>query len=334
RISEPLKVEDGLQGRPRKASGTCLTMKKSDNTSDDPDPRKQALDGVLHHIERLYGRGSILKMGDTSAMNIETTSTGSMTLDIALGGGYPRGRVVEIYGPESSGKTTLALHALAEVQKTGGVAAFIDAEHALDPAYAGHLGVDVGEMLVSQPDSGEMALDVVDQLVRSNAVDMVVVDSVAALVPRAELEGEMADMQMGLQARLMSKAMRKVTGSLSKSQCTVIFLNQLRSKIGVIYGSPEVTSGEPLWLQGPEERLEVRMKKLLLSNLLYVSKDFIFNALSGGGGGEEEEEDLPCLLLSPSAFVLRRYWGRWGHDSIRIPFSCDCGANKKLAHNS
>ncbi|CAM9599156.1 unnamed protein product, partial [Hapterophycus canaliculatus] len=189
-----------------------------------------------------------------------------MTLDIALGGGYPRGRVVEIYGPESSGKTTLALHALAEIQKTGGVAAFIDAEHALDPAYADRLGVDVSELLVSQPDSGEMALDVVDQLVRSNAVDMVVVDSVAALVPRAELEGEMADMQMGLQARLMSKAMRKVTGSLSKSQCTVVFLNQLRSKIGVIYGSPEVTSGGNALKYYSSVRLDVRRKESLRDN--------------------------------------------------------------------
>lgn len=233
---------------------------------EDGDPRRQALDGVLHQIERCYGRGSILKMGDTTSMNVETTSTGSMTLDIALGGGYPRGRVVEIYGPESSGKTTLALHALSEVQKTGGVAAFIDAEHALDPGYAERLGVDVDEMLVSQPDSGEMALDVVDQLVRSNAVDMVVVDSVAALVPRAELEGDMADMQMGLQARLMSKAMRKVTGSLSKSQCTVVFLNQLRSKIGVIYGSPEVTSGGNALKYYSSVRLDVRRKESLRDN--------------------------------------------------------------------
>ncbi|CAM9319707.1 unnamed protein product [Ectocarpus sp. 6 AP-2014] len=230
------------------------------------DPRRQALDGVLHQIERCYGRGSILKMGDTTSMDVETSSTGSMTLDIALGGGYPRGRVVEIYGPESSGKTTLALHALAEIQKTGGVAAFIDAEHALDPAYADRLGVDVADLLVSQPDSGEMALDVVDQLVRSNAVDMVVVDSVAALVPRAELEGEMADMQMGLQARLMSKAMRKVTGSLSKSQCTVVFLNQLRSKIGVIYGSPEVTSGGNALKYYSSVRLDVRRKESLRDN--------------------------------------------------------------------
>jgi recombination protein RecA len=222
----------------------ALAAKASNKDKDgSDDPRRQALDGVMLNIERCYGRGSILKLGDTDSMAVETSSTGSLTLDMALGGGLPRGRVVEIYGPESSGKTTLALHALAEVQKAGGVAAFIDAEHALDPAYAKRLGVDVDSMLISQPDSGEMALDIVDQLVRSSAVDMVVIDSVAALVPRAELEGDMGDMQMGLQARLMSKAMRKVTGSLSKSQCTVLFINQLRSKIGVIYGSPEVTSG-------------------------------------------------------------------------------------------
>ena len=165
------------------------------------------------------------------------------TTDAALGGGYPKGRVIEIYGPESSGKTTLALHAIAEVQKEGGIAAFVDAEHALDPVYAGNLGIDTDSLLVSQPDSGEMALDIVDQLVRSAAVDLIVVDSVAALVPRAELEGDMSDQQIGLQARLMSKALRKITGSLAMSQCTVIFLNQLRSKVGVIYGSPEVTAG-------------------------------------------------------------------------------------------
>eukprot|EP00752_Nemacystus_decipiens_P011105 g9866.t1 len=257
-----------MKKEPSSASGKALKAKaKAKGEADEAgDPRRQALDGVLHQIERCYGRGSILKMGDSTSMDVETSSTGSMTLDIALGGGYPRGRVVEIYGPESSGKTTLALHALAEIQKTGGVAAFIDAEHALDPAYAERLGVDVSDLLVSQPDSGEMALDVVDQLVRSNAVDMVVVDSVAALVPRAELEGEMADMQMGLQARLMSKAMRKVTGSLSKSQCTVVFLNQLRSKIGVIYGSPEVTSGGNALKYYSSVRLDVRRKESLRDN--------------------------------------------------------------------
>ncbi len=187
--------------------------------------------------------------------------------DAALGGGYPKGRVIEIYGPESSGKTTLALHALAEAQESGGIAAFVDAEHALDPAYAANLGVDVDALLVSQPDSGEMALDIVDQLVRSSAVDVIVVDSVAALVPRAELEGGMDDMQVGLQARLMSKALRKITSSLSMSQCTVIFLNQLRSKVGVIYGSPEVTSGGNALKFYASVRLDTRRREVLPDNM-------------------------------------------------------------------
>lgn len=189
------------------------------------------------------------------------------TTDAALGGGYPKGRVIEIYGPESSGKTTLALHALAETQQNGGVAAFVDAEHALDPTYAASLGVDTESLLVTQPDSGEMALDIVDQLVRSSAVDVIVVDSVAALVPRAELEGDMSDMQVGLQARLMSKALRKITASLSMSQCTVIFLNQLRSKVGVIYGSPEVTSGGNALKFYASVRLDTRRKEVLPDNM-------------------------------------------------------------------
>mmetsp|Transcript_22528 Transcript_22528/g.34827 ORF Transcript_22528/g.34827 Transcript_22528/m.34827 type:complete len:425 (+) Transcript_22528:47-1321(+) len=227
------------------------------------DPRKQALDGVLNNIEKLYGKGSILKLGDNGAMNVECTSSGAITLDAALGGGLPRGRVVEIYGPESSGKTTLALHALAEVQRAGGIGAFVDAEHALDPAYARAVGVDVDNLLVSQPDSGEMALDVVDQLVRSSAVDLVVVDSVAALVPRAELEGDMGDAQIGLQARLMSKALRKIVGSLVRSQCTVLFINQLRSKVGVIYGSPEVTSGGNALKYYASQRMDIRRRETL-----------------------------------------------------------------------
>jgi recombination protein RecA len=193
-----------------------------------------ALDGVIHQIEQSYGRGSILKLGDADRMKVDSISTGALTLDAALGGGgYPKGRVVEIYGPEACGKTTLALHAIAEAQKKGGMAAFIDAEHALDPAYAENLGVNVQNLYVCQPDSGEMALDVVDKLVRSSAVDVIVIDSVAALVPRAELEGDMSDSQIGLQARLMSKAMRKITGSLAASQTVVIFLNQLRSKVSI-----------------------------------------------------------------------------------------------------
>jgi recombination protein RecA len=200
--------------------------------------------------------------------HIFTTYSHSIrTTDAALGGGYPKGRVIEIYGPESSGKTTLALHALAETQQNGGVAAFVDAEHALDPTYAASLGVDTNSLLVSQPDSGEMALDIVDQLVRSSAVDVIVVDSVAALVPRAELEGDMSDMQVGLQARLMSKALRKITASLSMSQCTVIFLNQLRSKVGVIYGSPEVTSGGNALKFYASVRLDTRRKEILPDNM-------------------------------------------------------------------
>jgi len=228
--------------------------------------RVEALSGVLHQIERVYGKGSIQKLGDTPGMNVATTASGSLTLDMALGGGYPRGRVVEIYGPESSGKTTLALHAVAEIQRAGGMAAFIDAEHALDPVYARNLGVNVEDLLVCQPDSGEMALDVVDQLVRSSAVDVVVVDSVAALVPRAELEGDMTETQMGLQARLMSKALRKITGSLSKSQTTVIFINQLRSKIGVMYGNPEVTAGGNALKFYSSVRIDVRRREVLKDN--------------------------------------------------------------------
>lgn len=246
--------------------------KNQDDGEDDAAPavnpaKQAALDGVLQRIERNYGRGSIVKLGDADRMVVDCVGSGSMTLDAALGGGYPKGRVIEIYGPESSGKTTLALHALAEIQQSGGIAAFVDAEHALDPSYAQALGVDVDALLVSQPDSGEMALDIVDQLVRSAAVDVIVVDSVAALVPRAELEGNMADMQVGLQARLMSKALRKITSSLSLSQCTVIFLNQLRSKVGVIYGSPEVTSGGNALKFYASVRLDTRRREILPDNI-------------------------------------------------------------------
>lgn len=239
---------------------------QSPKSSQDP-ARRAALDGVLNQIERSYGRGSIVKLGSAESMNIESIGTGALTLDAALGGGYPKGRVVEIFGPESSGKTTLALHAIAECQKIGGTAAFIDAEHAMDPTYARNLGVNVDELLISQPDCGEMALEIVDQLVRSSAVDVIVVDSVAALVPRAELEGDMSDTQIGLQARLMSKAMRKITGSLALSKCTIIFLNQLRSKIGVIYGSPEVTSGGNALKFFSSIRLDTRRKEVLPENM-------------------------------------------------------------------
>jgi recombination protein RecA len=220
--------------------------------------RQKALSLVLNQIERNFGKGSIMRLGDAARMKVETIPTGALTLDLALGGGLPKGRIIEIYGPESSGKTTVALHALAEVQKSGGVAAFVDAEHALDPVYAQALGVNIDELLVSQPDTGEMGLEVVDQLVRSSAIDVVVVDSVAALVPRAEIEGEMGDAHVGLQARLMSQALRKITGSIGKSQCTVIFLNQLRQKIGVSYGNPETTTGGNALKFYASVRLDIR----------------------------------------------------------------------------
>jgi len=220
--------------------------------------KEKALSLVLTQIERNFGKGSIMRLGDATRMKVETISSGAITLDLALGGGLPKGRIIEIYGPESSGKTTLALHAVAQVQKNGGVAAFVDAEHALDPTYSAALGVDIENLLVSQPDNGEAALEIVDQLVRSAAVDIVVIDSVAALVPRAEIEGEMGDNQVGLQARLMSKALRKVAGNIGKSGCTVIFLNQLRQKIGVTYGSPEVTTGGNALKFYASVRLDIR----------------------------------------------------------------------------
>ena len=222
--------------------------------------KQKALDAALAQIERSFGKGSIMKLGqDNAVMDIEATSTGSIGLDIALGiGGLPKGRIIEIYGPESSGKTTLTLHAVAEEQKTGGVCAFVDAEHALDPTYAKKLGVDLDELLISQPDTGEQALEITDTLVRSGAVSMVVVDSVAALTPRAELEGDMGDHQVGSQARLMSQAMRKLTGSISKSKCMVIFINQIRMKIGVMFGSPETTTGGNALKFYSSVRLDIR----------------------------------------------------------------------------
>ncbi|MFN8720147.1 MAG: recombinase RecA [Rhodospirillales bacterium] len=222
--------------------------------------KQKALDAALTQIERAFGKGSIMKLGARGAEHdIEVVSTGSLGLDIALGiGGLPRGRVIEIYGPESSGKTTLALHVVAESQKNGGTCAYIDAEHALDPGYAKKLGVNVDEMLISQPDAGEQALEIADTLVRSGAIDVLVIDSVAALVPRAELEGEMGDSQPGLQARLMSQALRKLTGSISKSRCMVIFINQIRLKIGVMFGNPETTTGGNALKFYASVRLDIR----------------------------------------------------------------------------
>jgi recombination protein RecA len=222
--------------------------------------KEKALEAALGQIERSFGKGSIMKLGQRGhVVDVETVSTGSLGLDIGLGiGGLPRGRVVEIYGPESSGKTTLALHVIAEAQKTGGTCAFVDAEHALDPGYAKKLGVNIDELLISQPDAGEQALEIADTLVRSGAIDVLVVDSVAALVPRAELEGEMGDTHVGLQARLMSQALRKLTGSINRSKCMVIFINQIRMKIGVMFGSPETTSGGNALKFYASVRLDIR----------------------------------------------------------------------------
>lgn len=216
--------------------------KKAKGTEQD-DSKKQALNLALSQITKQFGDGSIMKLGEQSKIDVELFSSGSLALDLALGGGYPKGRIIEIYGPESSGKTTLALHAISEIQKQGGQAAFIDAEHALDPAYARKIGVDTANLLISQPDNGEQALEICETLVRSGAVDLIVVDSVAALVPQAEIDGDMGDAQMGLQARLMSQAMRKLTGVISKTKATVIFINQIRMKIGVMFGNPETTTG-------------------------------------------------------------------------------------------
>jgi recombination protein RecA len=236
-------------------SGPALRVVERDNVD-----KGKALEAALGQIERNFGKGSIMRLGQReNVVETEVVSTGSLGLDIALGiGGLPRGRIVEIYGPESSGKTTLALHAVAEAQRQGGVAAFIDAEHALDPAYAGKLGVKVDDLLISQPDAGEQALEIADTLVRSGAIDVLVVDSVAALVPRAELEGEMGDSHVGLHARLMSQALRKLTGSISRSRCIVIFINQIRMKIGVMFGSPETTTGGNALKFYASVRLDIR----------------------------------------------------------------------------
>jgi recombination protein RecA len=237
-------------------NGVCEGMLILMSTSNE---KNMAIDAVMKQIEKQYGKGSIMKLGATTIMDIEAISTGCLGLDLALGvGGVPRGRIIEIYGPESSGKTTVALHIVAEAQKTGGVAAFVDAEHALDPSYARKLGVNTEELIISQPDTGEQALEIVEALVRSNALDVIVIDSVAALVPRAEIEGEMGDSHMGLQARLMSQALRKLTASINKSKCVVIFINQLREKIGIMFGNPETTTGGRALKFYSSVRLDIR----------------------------------------------------------------------------
>ncbi|HEY0165376.1 MAG TPA: recombinase RecA [Sphingomicrobium sp.] len=293
--------------------------------------RQKALEAALAQIDRAFGKGSAMKLGSREKMEIETTSTGSLGLDIALGvGGLPRGRVIEIYGPESSGKTTLALHAIAETQKTGGSAAFVDAEHALDPSYAKKLGVDIDELIVSQPDTGEQALEIVDTLVRSNAIDVLVIDSVAALVPRAEIEGEMGDSHVGLQARLMSQALRKLTGSISRSRCTVIFINQVRMKIGVMYGNPETTSGGNALKFYASVRLDIRRTgqikdrddivgnttrvKVVKNKVAPPFKQVEFDIMYGEGISKVGE----ILDLGVKAGLVEKSGAWFSYDSIRI----------------
>ena len=241
------------------------SMAKNDKMEVQKEAKLKALDEAIAHIEKQYGKGSVMKLGDPSVhMNVETVPTGCLSLDIALGlGGVPRGRIIEVYGPESSGKTTVALHMVAEVQKRGGIAGFIDAEHALDPAYAKNIGVDIDNLYISQPDNGEQALEITETMVRSGAVDIVIVDSVAALVPKAEIEGDMGDSHVGLQARLMSQALRKLTAVISKSNCIVIFINQLREKVGVMFGNPEVTTGGRALKFYSSIRLDVRRVEAL-----------------------------------------------------------------------
>jgi recombination protein RecA len=293
--------------------------------------KQKALDAALAQIDRAFGKGSAMRLGSREAIEIETISTGSLGLDIALGiGGLPRGRVVEIYGPESSGKTTLALHAVAAAQAAGGVAAFIDAEHALDPIYARKLGVDVDDLIVSQPDTGEQALEITDTLVRSNAVDILVVDSVAALVPRAEIEGEMGDSHVGLQARLMSQSLRKLTGSISKSKCLVIFINQLRMKIGVMYGNPETTTGGNALKFYASVRLDIRRTgqikdrddivgnttrvKVVKNKLAPPFKQVEFDIMYGEGVSKMGE----ILDLGVKAGLVEKSGAWFSYDSIRI----------------
>jgi recombination protein RecA len=293
--------------------------------------RQKALEAALAQIDKAFGKGSAMKLGSKETMQVETISTGSLGLDIALGvGGLPRGRVIEIYGPESSGKTTLALHVIAEAQKGGGTAAFIDAEHALDPVYAKKLGVNIDELIVSQPDTGEQALEIVDTLVRSNAIDVLVVDSVAALVPRAEIEGEMGDSHVGLQARLMSQSLRKLTGSISRSRCMVIFINQLRMKIGVMYGNPETTTGGNALKFYASVRLDIRRtgaikdKDEVVGNATRVKvvknkvappfKQVEFDIMYGEGVSKIGE----ILDLGVKAGIVEKSGAWFSYDSVRI----------------
>jgi len=314
KMEASLKIIDGNQ-----ANG----MKNSE--------REKALEAALAQIDRAFGKGSAMKLGSRETISIDAVSTGSLGLDIALGiGGLPKGRVIEIYGPESSGKTTLTLHVIAEAQKAGGTAAFIDAEHALDPAYAKKLGVDVDNLIVSQPDTGEQALEIADTLVRSNAVDIIVIDSVAALVPRAEIEGEMGDSHVGLQARLMSQALRKITGSISRSNCMVIFINQIRMKIGVMYGSPETTTGGNALKFYASVRLDIRRTgqikagedivgnttrvKVVKNKVAPPFKQVEFDIMYGEGISKTGE----LLDLGVKAGLVEKSGSWFSYDSIRI----------------
>ena len=314
KMAASLKIIDGNQ-----ANG----MKNSE--------REKALEAALAQIDRAFGKGSAMKLGSREAISIDAVSTGSLGLDIALGiGGLPKGRVIEIYGPESSGKTTLTLHVIAEAQKAGGTAAFIDAEHALDPGYAKKLGVDIDNLIVSQPDTGEQALEIADTLVRSNAVDIIVIDSVAALVPRAEIEGEMGDSHVGLQARLMSQALRKITGSISRSNCMVIFINQIRMKIGVMYGSPETTTGGNALKFYASVRLYIRRTgqikagedivgnttrvKVVKNKVAPPFKQVEFDIMYGEGISKTGE----LLDLGVKAGLVEKSGSWFSYDSIRI----------------